>query len=1601
MARFSTLSFHLRRTANPVSDSHSNKPNMKPKYNTSKLRNSNLGASLVTAITICFGGSASAATWVGDTSGDWNDNLNWSGDAGTVGSNATINTDVPNIATISADIPGNPVDIFVGNGAGTNATLVHTAGAASTGANNWTFIGRAGGTGVYNLTGGAAGAGTHTLQTQGAGSFTGGGTGDNGRLYIGGNNGAGSNGTVNVNTTGILTVNSQMEIGTNTSVGVLNLDSGTINTGKAAGEDDWFEIGNGTGSTGTINMSGGSINKVGNQHFIVGANGSTGFLNISGGAINVNNEFWVANNGGSNGTLNLSGSGSITNGSWVAIGRNGSVLGTVNQSGGTWTKNGAGSSFIVGASGPGVYNQSGGLVDVVAGDTWMGEAGTCTYTLSGSGEFRATFFQVARNGGSTGNVNLNGGTLRANQIVGGGGTENVSFNGTQIVAKQDQTNFIGGMDALGATIDAGGLLIDSAGFTLTAPQVFDGTGGVIKSGLGTLTLSGGNSYTGDNTIAGGSLVLSTASTGGGGVSLANGTALGVNSVFAGGQLISSAATFGTSAPTTLNLNLGDVFGSNPTNSILDVTGALTVNGVVTVNVAGAKFAVGNLPLVSFNSAANPSIDILDFVLGTKPNGVVGTLQVDPNFFGAGLGAVYLDITSVSLPEWDGTNEVLLAVSGDTTDLSADITVTDATGIVVGQTVRGDGIPNGTTVSVITGLVITLSQPATATATGVNFSFVTTPGTNEGVWDTVTQNWIDQVTTLNSLYSDPAPVLFSDIATGPTAVVLNTTVAPSEVVFNNNTLVYSLSGTGAITGAGGLTKQGTAGLTLSITNTYDGATRLEGGTTSIATFLNGGVPSPIGDSSSAAANLVLAGGTLAYTGPSTTTDRGISIAGANDNVVGGLNLTNNLTLSGPITASLGKLIKTGPGTLTLTNPGANILAVGSNNDADPQSFRVEQGDLVFDGAGQTNTVGGRTGLGTGGGFVTNVSLINGATFTGNGRTLVGVAAGAQSTLTVSGTSSMQLNDAFQISMTATSIGNVIIQDSGSITKTGGWLSIGNDGVGTMLVKNSGTLTANGDFNVSDVGVSTGTLSIQDVATVSASGPVFIGKNTGTSGTLNISGGTLNSTNSFFVASSTGSIGAVSVTGGLINHTGGELLMGRNGAGTWTQNAGTVNANGWAILGRDATGTGTMNISGGSFTQTQVDRPFMIGEFGIGILNVSGTAQVSSLGANGLILANEPSGTGTVNLDGGTLTVRRVREGNDGNAGVGGLTTFNFNGGTLQAGAGANANFMSGLNTAVIGLGHAFIDSNSQVVTISQALDDGGGDLHKIGAGTLRLDGASSYLGTTFVDVGTLGGIGSVSGPLVVAAAASVNPGVTAGTFSADSADISGKYLCEIDGGTADQLAVAGALTIQPGATLDFSVLAAPAAPSFVIATFTSLSGSFVELNVPVGFSVVYNANNISLVQTATPYSTWAASFGLNPFTDGAPGADKDNDGQSNGIEFALGGSPISGSDNARIYNLMADSSADGDALSELLMTIAVRTGTPAFAGSPSPTAAMDGATYTVEGSTTLSSFTTIVTPVAPVITGLPAAPAGYEYRTFSLDGSNGTAGPGFLRVQVNF
>ena len=109
---------------------------------------------------------------------------------------------------------------------------------------------------------------------------------------------------------------------------------------------------------------------------------------------------------------------------------------------------------------------------------------------------------------------------------------------------------------------------------------------------------------------------------------------------------------------------------------------------------------------------------------------------------------------------------------------------------------------------------------------------------------------------------------------------------------------------------------------------------------------------------------------------------------------------------------------------------------------------------------------------------------------------------------------------------------------------------------------------------------------------------------------------------------------------------------------------------------------------------------------------------------LTLGSASTGNGTYNLASGTLAAGSV-------AGGSGTSTFDFNGGTLQAGAGTTTS-LQGLKTANVQAGGASIDTNGYSVTINQQLQhdttsgapatDGG--LTKNGAGTLTSSATSS-------------------------------------------------------------------------------------------------------------------------------------------------------------------------------------------------------------------------------------------------------------------------------------
>ncbi|NQX00254.1 hypothetical protein HQ447_06310, partial [bacterium] len=105
----------------------------------------------------------------------------------------------------------------------------------------------------------------------------------------------------------------------------------------------------------------------------------------------------------------------------------------------------------------------------------------------------------------TGTFNLNGGTATTTKLEGGNGSATVNFNGGIVKAKQDNSNFITNLDT--ANLQSGGAVINSNGFNVGTSQEFTGTGGITKTGVGSLTLATTSSYSGTTTVAEGALII--------------------------------------------------------------------------------------------------------------------------------------------------------------------------------------------------------------------------------------------------------------------------------------------------------------------------------------------------------------------------------------------------------------------------------------------------------------------------------------------------------------------------------------------------------------------------------------------------------------------------------------------------------------------------------------------------------------------------------------------------------------------------------------------------------------------------------------------------------------------------------------------------------------------------------------------------------------------------------------------------------------------------------------------------------------------------------------------------------------------------------------
>jgi len=438
--------------------------------------------------------------------------------------------------------------------------------------------------------------------------------------------------------------------------------------------------------------------------------------------------------------------------------------------------------------------------------------------------------------------------------VGAGAILNVGFNET--ISYLD--NYLGSGGSV--VLATGVALTINGGFSTTFPGVISGAGGITTSNVGTLTLTGANTYTGPTVIG-----VNT------GINLGGGGAIGsiVSNVSGAGSLSFNTSTNSTYAGT-LSGALNVVQQGTGTTTL---AGANSYTGPTTVNFgilqAGSASAFGNLSHVTLNGSGildlngnNEAIAVLNSSSASSQVTLgSGTLTFGPtlsssNFAGviSGTGAINYANPNVSVMVLTGAN----TYSGGTTIGANDTVVLENT--------TGSGIGTGTVT--LAGGVLQIGSlstngiPGSQTITGNGtLTFARTDTTsysniiNGGVSVTVDRGTVSLSGT--NAYTGPTTIFDSTLNAGSATALGNlsdvslstsatlglngialtigslTGDATSFVGLGNGTLTTGGSNNattfaGSISGTGGLNITGSGSTTLTGTSTYTGGTTVEAG-----------------------------------------------------------------------------------------------------------------------------------------------------------------------------------------------------------------------------------------------------------------------------------------------------------------------------------------------------------------------------------------------------------------------------------------------------------------------------------------------------------------------------------------------------------------------------------------------------------------------------------------------------------------------------------------------------------------------------------------------------------------------------------------------------
>ncbi len=941
--------------------------------------------------------------------------------------------------------------------------------------------------------------------------------------------------------------------------------------------------------------------------------------------------------------------------------------------------------------------------------------GTLFSNGSGAGVvdmFTGTAFTLSigadgKSGTFSGTITDSAGALTINKV--GAGTQTLSgintYSGGTKVSAGKLVVSTNSLPAAGGVVNNAILEFNQVASN-TYAGVISGTGQLIKSGGGALTLNQTNTHTGGTRIEAGTLVV------------------GTNSLPAAGGIINNAnLEFSQDTNGTYS---GVVSGSGRLVKARNFTLTLTNNNTYT----GGTTVSGGTLVVNTNSlpAAGGVVNNVNLEFNQTANGTyAGVISGIGNVTKSGGGTLTLDQTNTHT---GGTRieAGTLAVS-----TNANLGANSATVTFAGGTLR------------VSSLAAELQFPTARAfvAANANAVFDITSGTNQTI--------VDGLISGNGglIKNGPGGLMLRNTAatyTGPTIVNQGNLVTNSPERLPDNTDVTLNNGTNWITFGGAETfdaLNGSGGvvfafgpdinLTLGAANgsgTYEGSISQAGGGVGQLTKIGTGTQTLTGNN--------------AYTG-GTTVDDGKLVVNTNslpasNGVANNATLEFNQTLNGTyagVISGTGTVLKQGGGTLTLNQTNTNTGPI-----------HVQDGTLtIASGAtpsAATEILNGATLRIEGGAFNANGPVdVNGGSLE---RVSGGFNLAPGNTLTANNNAQVSFNGLYNITSN-----NTFTLNSGSDMVSDDFIQIGIGGAGTLNVSGGSTVTSVG-ADVAGTANSTGSITITDADSQwLMSGPLFFGTDTNAVGTIDINNQGHMTTGRAVIGTGGGTaMATVTVTGADSSWTNqGNLVLGQSGAivvngGTFQTNTlsgdavATVNISDPSGGGAPALTIGTNNGSS-TFNGTIADAAG-----GPGGLTKTGTGTFTLTAAN--------THTGGTRIEDGVLEVSA-------NANLGANSSpVTFAGGTLRA-TGTSQVSLPAARSIITSDADAIFDSQitGALLDIQSPISGNGGLVKNGPAGMNIRNNVSTYSGSTTVNQGQLGLFGTVSEILPSTTDVTVNGG----------------------------------------------------------------------------------------------------------------------------------------------------------------------------------------------------------------------------------------------------